>query len=164
MKLKIHKPIESWQVFHACKEKLGKEYLLQLWGFRNATSIYQWCADPRVCEDSRPNPIDKLSRMFEDLCALGYRDLALAGIKCLARPLGFEVKDPKETMSDKEDLTLEFIDASSALGKLGKTIQEALQDGEITTEEVALIQEAVDSVINELLQIKDVVKKAKKEE
>ena len=160
MKLKIHKPIESWQVFHACKEKLGKEYLLQLWGFRNATSIYQWCADPRVCEDSRPNPIDKLIRMLEDLNALGHRDIALAAVKCLARPLGFEVKDPRDIQTDKEDPNLEFMDVINAIGEVSKELQGALGDQILDEEEKTKVLEAADEAIKQLMQLKDAVRKA----
>jgi len=160
MRLKIHKPIQSWQVFHACKAKLGKEYLLQLWGFRNANSIYQWCADPRVCEDSRPNPIDKLIRMLEDLNDLGHRDLALAAVKCIARPLGFEVRDPKDIQTDKEDPNLEFLDVVNAVGEVSKELQKALEDNTLTEREKASVLEAVDEAIKQLMQLKDAVRKA----
>ena len=160
MRLKIHKPIQSWQVFHACKAKLGKEYLLQLWGFRNANSIYLWCADPSVCEDSRPNPIDKLIRMLEDLNDLGHRDLALAAVKCIARPLGFEVRDPKDIQTDKEDPNLEFLDVVNAVGEVSKELQKALEDNTLTEREKASVLEAVDEAIKQLMQLKDAVRKA----
>jgi len=160
MRLKIHKPIQSWQVFHACKAKLGKEYLLQLWGFRNARLIQAWCADPRECESAAPNPIDKLQRMLEELHTLGRRDLALAAVKCIARPLGFEVRDPKDIQTDKEDPNLEFLDVVNAVGEVSKELQKALEDNTLTEREKASVLEAVDEAIKQLMQLKDAVRKA----
>lgn len=161
MKLKVRKLLASWQIFHAARKILGLDFLYRLWGFRNARQVQAWCSDPRECESACPNPIDKLQRMLEELALLGRRDIALAALRCLARPLGFEVRDPKETVSDKGELALEFMDASSALGEVGRTLQEALEDGVVDEEEVALIEEAADQVINELLQLKDAARKAR---
>lgn len=161
MRLKLYKALKSWQIFHAIKEEFGKEYLFKLWGFRNARQIYNWCADPREIEGACPNPMDKLQLMLEDLNRIGRRDLALAALRCLARPLGFEVRDPKETVSDKEELALEFLDASTALGEVGRIIQEVLEDGVVDKAEVILIEDAVDKTIDELMQIKDAARKAR---
>ena len=160
MRLKVIKPLESWQIFHAIKEALGKEYLLQLFGYRNARVIYAWCSDPKVCESASPNPIDKLQTLFEDLNSIGKRHLALAAVKCLARPLGFEVRDPREHHTDKEDPNLEFMDVVNAIGGLSKALQSALEDGVLTESEKVQIIEGVDEAIKQLMQLKDAVRKA----
>jgi len=163
-KLKVQKVLLSWQVFNAAREVLGLEYLYHLWGYRNARQIQAWCSDPRECDSAMPNPIDKLQLMLEELIILGRRDIALAALRCLARPLGFEVRDPKKALSDKKDITLEYLDLSQAHGEVGKALKEALEDGEITEEEVANIEETADRLIDEALQIKDAVRKAKNKE
>ena len=160
MKLKLKKALTSWQVFHAAKEVLGLDFLYHLWGFRNARLIQAWCADPRECESAAPNPIDKLQRMLEELHTLGRRDLALAAVKCIARPLGFEVRDPKDIQTDKEDPNLEFLDVVNAIGQVSKELQSALEDQVLTEEEKARVLEAVDEVIKQLMQLKDAVRKA----
>ena len=160
MKLKVIKPLESWQIFHAVKEALGKEYLLQLFGYRNARAIYAWCANPKTTDYYSPNPIDKLQTLLEDLNALGYRHLALAAIRCLARPLCFEVRDPREHCTDKEDPNLEFLDVVNAIGSLSRSLQEALEDGTLTEREKAQILDGVDEAITQLMQLKDAVRKA----
>ena len=159
MRLKVIKPIESWQVFHAIKETLGKEYLLQLYGYRNARNIYAWCTNPKTTEYSSPNPIDKLQVLLEDLNTLGYRNLALATLKCLARPLGFEVRDPRNVETDKKDPQLEFLDVVNAIGEVSKELQIAMEDQVLEEEEKTKVLETIDEAIMQLMQLKDAVRK-----
>jgi len=159
MKIKIQKPLKSYEIFHFVKEKLGKEYLLHLWGFKHASSIYMWCADPNRAEYIQPNPLDKICTMLEDLNALGHRDIALAAVRCLARPIGFEVRDPRDIQTDKEDPNLEFLDVINAIGEVSKELQGALEDQILDEEEKAKVLEAADEAIKQLMQLKDAVRK-----
>lgn len=155
-KLIIHKPLKTWQIFHFVKEKFGKEYLLKLWGYRNAVMIYEWCMDPAFTENARPNPIDKLIQMIEDLNAFGYRDIAISIVKLLARPLNLEVTEanPEPT----KDILSEFLDIPKVFGEISKTFQEIIADGEITEEEALLLEEAVDELIKEAKELKNALK------
>jgi len=159
MRLKVMKLLESWQIFNATKEVTGLEFLYTLFGFRHARQVQAWCCDPRVCESAAPNPIDKLQRMLEELNILGRRDIALAAVKCIARPLGFEVRDPQDTQTDKEDPNLEFLDVVNAIGEVSKALQNSMEDQILEEYEKAQILEAVDEAMKQLLQLKDAVRK-----
>jgi|GEM_PF-3173198 len=159
MGFKLTKLIHTWQVFNAVKEELGMEYLYHLWGYRNARQIQRWCADPRRNSEVQANPLDKLQVMLEDLNRLGHRNIALAAIKRLAVPLGFEVRDLQDIQTDKEDPNLEFLDVINAIGEVSKELQGALEDQILEEEEKAKVLEAADEAIKQLMQLKDAVRK-----
>jgi len=158
-KLKIYKPLESWQIFHFIREKLGYHYLLHLYGYRNSVKIATWCMDPRERLSAIPNPIDKLQIIIEDLNNLGYRDIAIQIIKILVRPLNLEVKD--QHIESTKDPLQELLDLPSAVGEIFSLFQKALADGELSYEEILQISQAIDELIKEASEFKTAINKFK---
>lgn len=156
-KLKIYKPLHPWQFWHACREILGYEYLLKLFGYRNSVKIATWCMDPRIRESASPSPIEKLQVLLEDLVTLGYRELAIQAIKFLAKPLNLEIKDLNIEIS--KDPMQELLDLPSVLGQITSLFQEALQDAELTYDEALELENAIDALIKEALEFKKSLQK-----
>jgi len=156
-RLKVCKPLYPWQFWHACREILGYEYLLKLFGYRNSVKIATWCMDPRLRESAIASPLEKLQVLLEDLVTLGYRELALQAIKFLARPLKVEIKDLY--IEEVKDPMQELLDIPSALGQITSLFREALQDKEITYEEALHIENAIDLLIKEAVEFKKAIHK-----
>lgn len=156
-RLKVCKPLYPWQFWHACREILGYEYLLKLFGYRNSVKIATWCMDPRLRESATASPLEKLQVLLEDLSMLGYKELAIQAIKFLAKPLNLEVKDLN--IETSKDPMQELLDLPSALGQITSLFQEALQDSELTYEEALQLDNAIDNLIKEALELKKSIQK-----
>lgn len=55
-------PLKTWQVMHALRKTLGDSFLQKLYK-RSLRQIYRWSADPRFCEDTERNPLDRIETM-----------------------------------------------------------------------------------------------------
>lgn len=145
--------MESWQIYHIAMKKLPPGRLQQIYS-RSCRLVTYWAANPRYCNETKRNPLDRIRIMLEELDAAGYGDYARAAVDYISEPLGGEFSCSKTAESDKGNVDGEAADLSVAAGTLIGGIREALEDGKIdTAERISIKQWARDTIkeIDELL-------------
>jgi hypothetical protein len=141
VKIMSNVPTKSWQFFRDCVVHLGRSTITKLYD-RKKKQLYRWSADPDTTDDTQRNPIDRLGRIFELLCELEHRDVALAGLRLLAEQVQCEVIDRSPTIPDKDTLEAECLDDYPAV----VDFHNAMSDGDHSIE----VQKYLDKAIHEL--------------
>ena len=78
--------MKSWQVFHVALKMLPPGQIQGI--FRRSTRLVNyWAADPRYCEETRRNPLDRIRELLEALDIAGAGDYARWAIDYMAAPL-----------------------------------------------------------------------------
>ena len=131
-RLKLTKLPDTWEFFAYANHHLGKDYMLHLWGFRNARQLQRWASAP-VHESSEPDPLSKILTMMEELAARGHEQFVLDLLKRIVRRFGLELKVPYEP--DKETLDEEALDTAEALGQFISELKQVQADGTISLDE-----------------------------
>lgn len=136
--------MQSWVIYHVALKRLPPGKLQKIYR-RSARLVNYWAADPRYCEETKRNPIDRIQVMLEELDLAGAGDYARAAIDYMAAPLGGHFAFKERAISDKGTIEGEAADITIALGKFVDEVREALADDDISTVERIKIKEcAVD--------------------
>jgi hypothetical protein len=126
--------MESWQIFHVAHKKLPPGTLQSIYR-RSARLVTYWAANPKYCEETKRNPIDRIRDMLEALDIAGFGEYSRAAIDYMAEPLDGCYADRRSACSDKGSIEGEVMDVTIALDKLSDEIRFALEDGELSTAE-----------------------------
>lgn len=146
--------MESWQIFFIAHKKLPTGRLQKIYR-RSARLVAYWAANPRDCDVTHRNPLDRIRMMLDELNMAGYGEYARAAIDYMAEPLGGEFAEKETSVSDKGSVDGEAADLSVAGGNLINEIRCALEDDLLDTAERIRIKEAARKVIKEVEQILD---------
>lgn len=119
--------MESWKIYHVALKKLPQGKLQQIYR-RSARLVNYWAADPKYCEETKKNPLDRIRIMLDELDNAGAGDYARAAIDYMADPLGGCFAEKYPAVSDKGCVDGESVDLSIAGGKLIDEIRFALAD------------------------------------
>ena len=92
---------DTHQFYSHCRAILGKQTLMDLYGYRNARLIDGWCMDPDFCETAARNPLDRIVKLFKRLVEFGRRDVAAGALRLMASAIGMEVHEPGHPQSFK---------------------------------------------------------------
>jgi len=144
---------ESWVVYYVARKKLSPGFLQQLYTVKSRM-VRLWGANPRHCDRTVRNPLDRLRLLFEALDLHGYSEYAIAALDWLGEPLGRRSVAMEPSRSDKGSVDGEAADAVVALGYLVAKIREVLADKNIDPEERIEIEEAY---INAKRQIEEIM-------
>ena len=152
--------MESWQVFHAAQKGLPKGTLQKIYR-KSCRLVYYWAADPRYTDEVKRNPLDRIRMMLEQLDLAGCGNFARWAIDYLAEPLGgcFAYKNPAR--SDKDSIDGEIADVAVAMGKLADEIRYAAEDGKITRDELARVDDYGLELHRQVDELLEVAKRAK---
>ena len=148
--------MESWQIFNVSKKKLPPGRLQRIYR-RSARLVDYWAANPRHCEKTTRNPIDRIRILLDELNLNGYGEYARWAIDYMAEPLGGHFCDDQPAKSDKGTVDGEVADITVALGDLVNTIRTAQSDGEIDTEETIKIKDGSRTLKIQIEQLLDVI-------
>lgn len=122
---------------------------------RSVRLVTYWAANPRYCNETKRNPLDRIRIMLEELDAAGYGDYARAAVDYISEPLGGEFSCQQKSKSDKGNIDSEAADLSVAAGTLIGGIREALEDGQLDTAERISIKQMARDAIKEIEQLLD---------
>jgi len=125
--------MQSWQVFHYARKRLGNSTLYAIFGKKNARAVDFWCQNPRTTgkEETAYDPIQGVKNLLEALDDLGHCDVVRSAIAFLISGTSLEcgvsprVVDPRPTIT--EEILLDY--------KAVANLQAAIEAGE-TPEEV----------------------------
>jgi len=146
--------MESWQIFFIAQKKLPAGRLQNIYR-RSSRLVAYWAANPRDCDVTHRNPMDRIRMMLDELNIAGYGEYARAAIDYMAEPLGGEFTEKKASVSDKGSVDGEAADLSVASGSLIAEIRDALEDDLLNTAERIRIKEAARKAIREIEQLLD---------
>jgi len=146
--------MESWQFFYVAKKQLPPGTLQAIYR-RSARLVTYWAANPRHCEETKKNPIDRIKEMLEAMDIAGFGEYSRAAIDYMAAPLGGCFADRKTACSDKGSIEGEVADVTIALGKLADGIRYSLEDGELDTAEKIKIKNYARQIRREVEQLLD---------
>ncbi len=146
--------MESWQIFYIAHKKLPPGRLQNIYR-RSKRLVAYWAANPRDCDVTHRNPIDRIRLMLDELNLIGYGEYARAAIDYMAEPLCGEFSDKASAISDKGSVDGEAADLSVAAGSLIAEIRSALEDDLLDTAERIRIKEAARKAIQEIEQLLD---------
>jgi len=146
--------MESWQIYHVAHKKLPKGRLQQIYR-RSVRLVTYWAANPRDCDVTQRNPLDRIRLMLDELDMAGYGEYARAAIDYMAEPLGGEFAEKTVAVSDKGSVDGEAADLSVAAGTLIGEIRNALEDDRLDTAERIRIKEAARKAVQEIDQLLD---------
>ncbi|KKL62276.1 hypothetical protein LCGC14_2186840 [marine sediment metagenome] len=119
---------ESWKIYHIARKHLPKDFLQSLYT-RSSRLVYAWAANPRDCDETARNPIDRIRLMLEALDDEGYGDYARAAIDYMAEPLGCHCAEKSGAKSDKGTVDGEIADLASAVGNVADHIRDFVEKG-----------------------------------
>ena len=122
---------------------------------RSARLVQYWAADPRYCEETKRNPLDRIRDMLEALDMAGAGEFARWAVDYLAEPLGGQFAFKEAAKSDKGNFDAELADVTIALGKLADEIRFAKEDGRIDTKEKIRIKNYEQKLRRELDELLD---------
>ena len=125
---------ESWKIYHVALKKLTPGKLQKIYR-RSSRLVSYWAADPRYCEETKRNPLDRIRVMLEELDLAGAGDYAQAAIDYMAAPIGGHFAFKEQAISDKGTIEGETADIAIALGKLADEVRFAMEDDKISTVE-----------------------------
>lgn len=108
-------PVETWQFFHACKTRLGRSTLTDLFK-KSIRQIDRWSCDPDFSESAQRNPMDKYETLLQKLVDRGVLDIARAAVDRQARIVGCELTY-SDVSPDKASIEEELLDNLPALAK-----------------------------------------------
>ena len=148
--------MESWQVFHAALKKLPRGVIQNIFR-RSASLVTQWGADPKYCECTRRNPVDRIRLLLEEMDTAGCGEYSRWAIDYMAEPLGGRFEPMTAACSDKHSVDGEVADVAVQFGALADKIRNALSDGLLTVDEIAVIKEHARDVKSEVDQLLDAV-------
>ena len=146
--------MESWQIYFIAHKKLPQGRLQNIYR-RSTRLVAYWAANPRDCDVTHRNPIDRIRIMLDELNMAGYGEYARAAIDYMAEPLDGEFSDKTAAISDKGSVDGEAADLSVASGALVAEIRDALEDDLLNTAERIRIKEAARKAILEIEQLLD---------
>lgn len=132
--------MESWKIYHVALKKLAPGQLQKIYR-RSSRLVNYWAANPRYCEETKRNPLDRIRTMLEELDLAGSGDYAREAIDYMAAPLGGHFALKEKAVSDKGTIEGETADIAIALGKLADEIRFAMKDDEIDAAERIRIKE-----------------------
>lgn len=133
-------PVKSWQFFHACKVRLGKSTLTDLFK-KSIRQIDRWSCDPDFSESAQRNPMDKYETLLNKLVERGVMDIAQAAVDRQARIVGCELKF-SDAFPDKDTIEEELLDNLPALAEYQKAVTDRRP--------FAVIRQAAMKVIREI--------------
>lgn len=116
-------PLDARQYFSAVMHILGKPYLVKQYAVCERT-VYKWGADPNHCEETKPNPLERLIRIQRCLCERGRDDVALSAATLVCKPLGYEPQKKGQYTPDKDNLLEEIIDDHPELVSFHRAMQD----------------------------------------
>ena len=148
--------MESWQVFHAALKKLPKGVIHNIFR-RSASLVSQWAANPKYCECTKRNPIDRIRLMLEEMDTAGCGEYARWSIDYMAEPIGGRFEPLNPACSDKKSVDGEVADVAVRFGTLADEIRKAMADGSLDVDEIAVIKEHARELKSEVDQLLDAV-------
>lgn len=146
--------MESWQIYLVASKKLPPGTLQRIYR-RSSRLVAYWAADPRYCNETKRNPLDRIRQMLSELETAGYGDYARWAIDYMAEPLDGQFTYKKPAKSDKGTVDGEAADLLVASGSLISTIRCALDDKELDPLERMKIREHARSLIGEVEELLD---------
>jgi hypothetical protein len=146
--------IETWQIFNVAKLKLRPGTIQSIFR-RSSRLVCYWAANPRVCDENKRNPIDRIRLLLDELNMAGYGEYDRAAIDHMAEPLGGKFEEFAPCPSDKGDINGEIADIAIAVGELATRIRESKKDGHMDTVERVQIKEAARIIKQEVEQLLD---------
>lgn len=146
--------MESWQIYFIAHKKLPAGRLQNIYR-RSKRLVAYWAANPRDCDVTHRNPIDRIRMMLDELNMAGFGEYARAAIDYIAEPLGGEFAEKETSVSDKGTVDGESVDTSLAANNLISEIRDALEDDLLDTAERIRIKEAYRNVLIEAQQLLD---------
>ena len=117
----------SWQIFRIANRHLPKGRFQKIFT-QSSRHLYRWAADPRCCEQTAKNPIDRIRILLDEINIAGYGDYARAAIDYMAEPLGGRFIDTNPARSDKGTVDGEIADVAVSIGSLSDLIRSSLAD------------------------------------
>jgi hypothetical protein len=147
---------QSSIIFNLARKKLPPGTVQAIFS-RSTRLVDYWSADPRTCEETRRNPLDRVRMLLDELDSAGYGDYARAAIDYMAEPLGGRFCDTSPAASDKGTVAGEVMDATICLGQLAGTIETALSDRCLSDREKIEIKGAARRLVVQIEQLLDVV-------
>ena len=145
---------KSSVIFKISKEKLPAGTVQRIFT-RSSRLVALWAADPRCCEYTARNPIDRLRQLLEEIDLVGFGHYARAAIEYMAEPLGLKLCSAERAASDKGSVDGEIADLAQAVGALSIEIRACRADGQIDTEELIRIKKAAEDLKRECDQVLD---------
>lgn len=143
---------KSHQIFKIALHHLPKGRLQKIYT-QKTRQIYKWAADPRFCEETARNPIDRVRILLDEINIAGYGDYAREAIDYMAAPLGGRFTDVDPATSDK-DISGEIVDVAVSTGILFNLVRKA-ENGGLDAADRIRIKAAARKAIQEIEQLLD---------
>ncbi|MDA8141085.1 MAG: hypothetical protein M0036_20770 [Desulfobacteraceae bacterium] len=144
---------ESWRVFHVAKKVLPAGILQQIYT-RSSRLIDTWAADPRFCEVTARNPLDRMKILFTELSMAGRDAEVIAALDWLSEVVDRRTERLGQVCADK-GVDGEIADMAVAMGNLVATVRTAKADGHIDDGELIRIKRAASEMAAECDQLLD---------
>ena len=107
---------QSSQIFHIARKTVPAGELHGIFG-RSVRCLQMWAANPRHCEETRRNPMDRMQLFIEALDDHGRGDVARAALEYMAGNTGFCISDETPAHSDKNSVDGEIADLTRHLDR-----------------------------------------------
>ncbi|HBA84900.1 MAG TPA: hypothetical protein DCZ95_12470 [Verrucomicrobia bacterium] len=145
---------DSWRIFHVAKKVLPKGILQQIYT-RSARLIDSWSADPRFCEVTARNPLDRMKILFAELSMAGRDAEVIAALDWLSEVVDRRTERLGQECSDKKSVDGEVADLAVAMGDLAAQVRYAMADGQVDSAESIRIKKAAMELAKEADQLLD---------
>lgn len=145
---------ESWRIFYIGRKYLDAGVMHNIWR-RSSRLVRYWAANPRDCDRTTLNPIDRIRMYLNELDDIGYGDHARAAIDYMAEPLGGKFAKIDQEASDKGTVDGEIADSACSFGVLSQMVRDAISDNEMSVSERIAIRQAARDHLKEISQLLD---------
>jgi len=144
---------ETWRIFHVAKKVITAEVLRKIYT-RSSRLVDAWAADPRFCEVTARNPLDRMKILFTELSMAGRDAEVVAALDWLAEVVDRRTERLGQVCADK-GVDGEIADMAVAMGHLVATVRAAKDDGHIDDGELIRIKRAAGELASECDQLLD---------
>lgn len=145
---------ESWRIFRLAKQELPPGVIQKLYT-RSSRLVDLWAANPRYCEATARNPLDRIRILLKELALAGYEDYVVGTLDWLAEVVGRRTALVGRVASDKGTVDGEIGDLAVAMGLLVNEVRQAVTDNRLDGGELLRIKNSALRVSNEVDQLLD---------
>jgi len=142
----------SHQIFKVAIQHLPKGRIQKIYT-QKQRQVYKWAADPRFCEETARNPIDRIRILLDEINIAGYGDYAREAIDYMAAPLGGRFTDAEVSRAEK-GVKGEIVDVAVSTGILFNLVRKA-ENGGLDAADRIRIKGAARKAIQEIEQLLD---------
>ena len=154
---------ESWRIFRLAKQELPPGVIQKLYT-RSSRLVDLWAANPRFCDSTARNPLDRIRILLKELALAGYEDYVAATLDWLSEIVGRRTVAIGPVASDKGSVDGEIGDLAVAMGHLVNEVREAVADKKVDGGELLRIKRRALQLSCEVDQLLDAAGVVKVEE